>query len=410
MFFVVLFAGSISYVFAAWSGPTCADPDECNVDAPINVGVSAQDKEGLLTLGNLGVFGASFFTGQAGYVLPANALLGVNGGLSVNGTVYANQYCNLDGTECLDGSTATTTPGGGGNQGATRLYLGPKGCDSVLTTETTCHTRFYGGCTGDGCKTVFYTCDGLTVGSTVAYVCKTSPTDLYINYTQLGDLVAYVQEDTGAAPPTIVKANSGKKVRISWSGTDIDPTVSIKSFIMKVSNDTQLAITQPTATAFSKGYVDFTIGDVPAGEYYIKLTAVANGRTLTANSTESPSVGTIANYTGKFTVESGYTGSYSRAYTVTPSSIKTNSSLKITVAWDHPDVTTAKPVFTLMKASDDTVVASMGTATHAAGTFSYTIGNIPTGDYYVRTKIPINNTTVAGTYVTKSNVFQVIAK
>ncbi len=56
-------AFSVSYVFAAWSGPTATPPDG-NTDAPVNVGIVDQIKDAGLGVNVLSVFGRGLFSGE----------------------------------------------------------------------------------------------------------------------------------------------------------------------------------------------------------------------------------------------------------------------------------------------------------------------------------------------------------
>jgi hypothetical protein len=84
----------------AWQGPSAAAPGG-NAPAPVNVSAAAQSKQGTLGVGGLGVFGRALVTPAAGYSLPANLQLGVNG------AVGAAAYCDQNGQNC------TTSVGGG---------------------------------------------------------------------------------------------------------------------------------------------------------------------------------------------------------------------------------------------------------------------------------------------------------
>jgi len=59
----LLLAFSVSYVFAAWSGPTATPPDG-NTDAPVNVGIVDQIKDAGLGVNALSVFGRGLFSGE----------------------------------------------------------------------------------------------------------------------------------------------------------------------------------------------------------------------------------------------------------------------------------------------------------------------------------------------------------
>jgi hypothetical protein len=101
---VVLAALALGFVAAAgaWQGPA-QEPPAGNVAAPLNVSGSSQSKQGTLGVGGLGVFGKAFVSPAAGYALPANLQLGVNGAMG------ASAYCDARGQNCV-----TTLGGAGG--------------------------------------------------------------------------------------------------------------------------------------------------------------------------------------------------------------------------------------------------------------------------------------------------------
>ncbi|MES2409083.1 MAG: hypothetical protein V4509_02140 [Patescibacteria group bacterium] len=108
-FFIGLIIGSVSFSYAAWTAPTDTPPNG-NVAAPINVSNLAQDKAGVLTTGGLGVFGSELITTTAGYTLPSNLNLGVNGYVGAKG------YCDEKGKNCvttLGGSSGGVSTSGG---------------------------------------------------------------------------------------------------------------------------------------------------------------------------------------------------------------------------------------------------------------------------------------------------------
>lgn len=88
----------------AWQGPI-SDPPQGNVAAPLNVGPSAQSKQGTVGVGGLGVFGRAFVSATSGYTIPSNLQLGVNG------AVGADAYCDASGQNCVTslGEAATST-------------------------------------------------------------------------------------------------------------------------------------------------------------------------------------------------------------------------------------------------------------------------------------------------------------
>ena len=120
-FFIGLIIGSVSLSYAAWTAPTATPPND-NVAAPINVSSMTQDKVGVLTLGGLGVFGSALITSSAGYTLPTNLNLGVNG------KIGAKQYCDERGNNCL------SIMGGGGGSASTSATSNSSGTSKAWVT------------------------------------------------------------------------------------------------------------------------------------------------------------------------------------------------------------------------------------------------------------------------------------
>lgn len=112
-FFKQLLALALALGFVAaagaWQGPA-QEPPAGNVAAPVNVSSGAQSKQGTLGVGGLGVFGRAFVSPAAGYALPANLQLGVNG------AVGASRYCDQNGQNCV--TTLGGAPAGEGVAGA----------------------------------------------------------------------------------------------------------------------------------------------------------------------------------------------------------------------------------------------------------------------------------------------------
>ena len=85
--------------------------------------------------------------------------------------------CKTDGTGCPAGMGGS---GGGTGLNISALYIGPKGCNNIVTNATTCQTlsNFNCGCTGGGCgcQTRFYACDGsMQGGNSASLSCPTIP-------------------------------------------------------------------------------------------------------------------------------------------------------------------------------------------------------------------------------------------
>jgi len=98
-------AATASYL-NAWSGPpTGTTPPDNNVVAPINVSAVLQNKDGVLGVGGLSVFGAEQISTTT-YTAPSNLSLGVNG------SVGAKQYCDENGQNCSGSAGGVSTPAG----------------------------------------------------------------------------------------------------------------------------------------------------------------------------------------------------------------------------------------------------------------------------------------------------------
>lgn len=104
LFVGVAIATVISYVSAGtWSNPTASQQivngvPSGNVDAPVNVGTSTQDKDGMLTVVGFKSWkpAAIFDDFYDGYVMPSNLTL------AVNGPVGAKEYCDENGENCIN--------------------------------------------------------------------------------------------------------------------------------------------------------------------------------------------------------------------------------------------------------------------------------------------------------------------
>lgn len=84
---------TVNYLNAAWTGPTASAPNN-NVDAPVNIGSTAQVKAGGLSIdSNFSVAGWSIF---------GNNEKSADGDLTVDveGKIGADEYCNGEGVNC----------------------------------------------------------------------------------------------------------------------------------------------------------------------------------------------------------------------------------------------------------------------------------------------------------------------
>ncbi len=108
----------MSYVFAAWSGPTATPPDG-NTDAPVNVGIVDQIKDAGLGVNALSVFGRGLFSGEVqigstGLVCDSS----VEGSQRYNSVDKVMEYC--DGTNWQ--AFGSGRGGSGGLLGAPKVF------------------------------------------------------------------------------------------------------------------------------------------------------------------------------------------------------------------------------------------------------------------------------------------------
>jgi uncharacterized protein (TIGR02145 family) len=152
----LLLAFSVSYVFAAWSGPTATPPDG-NTDAPVNVGIVDQIKDAGLGVNALSVFGRGLFSGEVqigstGLVCDSN----VYGTIKYNEDSNCLQLCtdpDWQDVSCAAGPCGgidSVTYEGGPNDGAystvsigTQCWLGENLNVGVMVTS-------YGAMNNDG--------------------------------------------------------------------------------------------------------------------------------------------------------------------------------------------------------------------------------------------------------------------
>jgi hypothetical protein len=147
----VLFILSTSFV-KAWTDPIAVPPGG-NTPAPINVGSVQQNKQGMLSLGGLGVFGPGLVTPTAGYLLPPKLIFGVNGSLG------AKEYCDEKGQNCVktlgdtvvSGQTSSGAPIVGGSCGTENAGVRFKGYNNRTSQDVTyCCYLWSGGAVSGG--------------------------------------------------------------------------------------------------------------------------------------------------------------------------------------------------------------------------------------------------------------------
>lgn len=142
----------VQYVSAAWNAPTAAAPGN-NVPAPINVGSDSQTKSGTLTVNDF-VSNNSITTDDL-TVTP------------VSGSPTSGQVLTADGT--------TGKVKWGNASGIPSTWrVGAPGCNGIITTSNTCVTQAADGCTGSGCTSQYYLCDGSSYNN-ARYKCTTVP-------------------------------------------------------------------------------------------------------------------------------------------------------------------------------------------------------------------------------------------
>ena len=102
---VSFFAVFILNVVFAWTGPTAVPPNN-NVSAPVNVGITPQNKNGALGVGAFTSFGDAYFVENVGIgtANPAYKLDVQGGNLNVSGSLYeggasiSSKYANINGS------------------------------------------------------------------------------------------------------------------------------------------------------------------------------------------------------------------------------------------------------------------------------------------------------------------------
>jgi len=133
----------LDYLNAWTTAPT--NPPADNAPAPINTSAELQDKEGLLSLGGLAVFGGVYVTDpenpSASTTLGAASII-----MDIEGRVGADAYCDRDGENCWDPATGpmiSESPLSGGSIKLTLEYGETSG--DIALADTFCRNNGHDG-------------------------------------------------------------------------------------------------------------------------------------------------------------------------------------------------------------------------------------------------------------------------
>jgi hypothetical protein len=151
-----------SFAAFAWSGPPCSDPSGCNVEAPVNVGIIEQRKDGVLGVNGLGVFGNAIMSGTSRYL---NFGTGVgSGGYGFRDNGGTMEFKDSGDTGWTPFSDLTGGGGGGGDGGSSSITIPTCAPGEVVTANGSALT-----CTdaerGSWCGLVEASCSGPTAPS-----------------------------------------------------------------------------------------------------------------------------------------------------------------------------------------------------------------------------------------------------
>jgi len=109
---ILSLALGMNYLYAAWTAPT-APPPGGNVSAPVNIGTTAQVKNGSLSVNAFSAFGSAYVQGKLG--------IGV---VSPSYKVDIGGTPGTDGIRFPDGTVQTSAGGGAGSSTVTSLSQG----------------------------------------------------------------------------------------------------------------------------------------------------------------------------------------------------------------------------------------------------------------------------------------------
>jgi len=165
IFAVILASAAIVY---GWTAPTGAPPGN-DVEAPINTGETGQVKKGGLSVALMPTNSNIGFR-----VITGNLVIGSSSPAVSKSGIFDEFISARDVwiRDANNGAGAWASALGGGNMN--NLRMGPKGCNFEITPSFYCYTLGCERCTGGGCASQYYTCDG-QCGGNDPYICRTQP-------------------------------------------------------------------------------------------------------------------------------------------------------------------------------------------------------------------------------------------
>lgn len=109
----------------AWTAPAAGVvPPAQNAPAPITISDVNQNKQGVLGLGGLAVFGKSLFSETSGYKLPLKTSSNNSMLLGVNGSIGAKEYCDEKGQNCVSTLSGGVVGAGASVSGGQKIICG----------------------------------------------------------------------------------------------------------------------------------------------------------------------------------------------------------------------------------------------------------------------------------------------
>lgn len=292
---LILFVG-VPFAYA-WTKPEAAPPGG-NVLPPINVSLTEQTKAGKLgLLGGLGVFGQTLMSKGGGYSLSTFNRPSLT--LGVNGNVGADAYCDKDGLNCVTTiglitggmgtttgtSTATSTLPAGGIQ----VRMGPMGCNYILTTNATCKTQGWENCSGEGCQSRYFACNGIGGGNT-SLTCPTVPVNLIVKAAPaIGSSLS-----VSYSPGTVYRLGN---LNIDWTGDNLPSGAPVKLQILN-SGGTEVYKYAGDGSGATSKVVPLTdlAKFTQNGVYKVVASTVVDGKALSATSQNFTTINPTAEF------------------------------------------------------------------------------------------------------------------